>query len=61
MSRQIQGKSYIGDGVYIKDEGFKIVLTTEDGVSVKNEIHIEPMEFKAIVDYVKRMGWSSEL
>ncbi len=34
--------SYLGDGVYADFDGFAVVLTTEDGVSVTNRIVLEP-------------------
>ena len=48
-------KEYIGDGIYIKDMGYGVVLTTENGISIQNTIHIEPMEFKTIEFYIKRI------
>lgn len=36
-------KVYLGDGVYIRNDGYHIVLTTENGISVQNEIFLEPI------------------
>ena len=54
-TKELLPKEYIGDGIYIQDRGYGIVLTTENGVSIQNEIHIEPMKFKAIERYIKRI------
>jgi hypothetical protein len=48
-------KEYIGDAVYVGYDGFAIVLTTEDGVSVTNEIVLEPEIWALLLDYVKRL------
>ena len=49
-------KEYIGDGVYIDTNGFHIVLTTEDGLSVTNRIFLEPQYISGILNYCERMG-----
>ena len=35
-------KIYLGDGVYGVYTGYSFILTTEDGVSIQNTIHLEP-------------------
>lgn len=35
-------KVYLGDGVFAEFDGFAIILTTENGVSVTNRIVLEP-------------------
>lgn len=44
-------KEYLGDGVYLDYDGFHIVLTTEDGISVTNRICLEPEFPEKIVEY----------
>lgn len=44
-------KKYIGDGVYADYDGFAIILTTENGVSITNTIVLEPREWNALQDY----------
>lgn len=34
-------KTYLGDGVYARFTGYDIELTTENGISVTNRIHLE--------------------
>lgn len=35
-------KRYLGDGAYVEFDGFQIVLTTENGISVTNTVALEP-------------------
>lgn len=51
-----EGKSYIGDGVYVRTDGFAITLTTENGICATNEIYIEPDVLRALIAYCKRKG-----
>lgn len=48
-------KAYIGDGIYADFDGYAIVLTTENGVSVTNTIVVEPREWRALEAYVARL------
>jgi len=48
-------KSYLGDGAYVDFDGWAIVLTTEDGISVTNRVVLEPEVFRALEAYVARM------
>ncbi len=47
--------SYLGDGVYADFDGFYVVLTTEDGISVTNRIALEPEVLVALNQYVERL------
>lgn len=53
-------KNYLGDGVYVEYDGFGLVLTTEDGVSVTNRIVLEPEVWHSLEEYVKLLQDSSE-
>lgn len=46
-------KRYIGDGVYADFDGYGIVLTTEDGISVTNRIVVEPEVYDSLMQFVK--------
>ena len=48
-----QYKEYIGDGVYAYYDGFNIVLTVEDGISVTNTIFLEPSVWENACRYVE--------
>lgn len=47
-------KTYLGDGVYadLNDAG-QIVLTTEDGISIQNEIFLEPEVVQALLRFLE--------
>ena len=45
-------KQYLGDAVYVDDDGFGVVLTTEDGVRVTNRIVLEPAVVDALLLYL---------
>lgn len=45
-------KTYLGDGVYADFDGYGIVLTTENGISVTNTIVLEPEVYFALERYV---------
>lgn len=51
MLRQVS-KQYIGDGVYAEDDGWDIILTTEDGITVHNTIVLEPSVVESLERYI---------
>lgn len=50
-------KEYLGDGVYIEVWGDcgALRITTEDGISVTNEIVFEPETTEALLKYLKKI------
>lgn len=48
-------KTYLGDGVYADFDGYGIVLTTENGISVTNTIVLEPEVYEALVAYQRSL------
>lgn len=48
-------KDYIGDGVYAYFDGYAIRMTTENGISVQNEIYLEPSVLDAFMRFVERV------
>lgn len=48
-------KTYLGDGVYAEFNGFQIVLTTENGVSITNTIYLEQDVYESLVLFVGRL------
>ena len=48
-------KLYIGDGVYVKSDGYGLILTAENGMSVSNRIYLEPAVFKTLSDYANNL------
>ena len=55
MTGRTAAKQYLGDAVYIEFDGFAIVLTTEDGVSITNQIVLEPEVLDAFMNYVDQL------
>ncbi len=55
MAVSVSGKTYIGDAVYVYDDGYGVVLTTEDGRSVTNRIVLEPEVWENLAGYVARL------
>lgn len=45
-------KEYLGDGVYVQNDGFGLILTTENGVRATNEIYLEPSVYQKLVNYM---------
>lgn len=51
-----EGREYLGDGVYVRfNKAQQLVLTTEDGISVTNEIYLEAEVYHSLVRYVDRL------
>jgi hypothetical protein len=48
-------KEYLGDGAYVRHDGYSFVLTTEDGIQATNTIYLEPEHIDMLVDYVQRV------
>lgn len=49
-------KHYLGDGAYVAFDGYALVLTTEDGVRITNQIVLEPDVYRALQAYVKALS-----
>jgi hypothetical protein len=47
-------KMYIGDSVYVSDDGYQLCLTTENGSGPSNTIFMEDQVFKSLLLYVGR-------
>ena len=45
-------KKYLGDGVYVAHDGYGIILTSENGVTVLNTIYLEPEVLSALFRYL---------
>jgi hypothetical protein len=51
----MNNKCYLGDGCYVDFDGYALVLTTEDGISVQNRVVLEPEVYRALLEYVDRL------
>lgn len=48
-------KEYLGDGVYVKWDGFAIVLTTKNGINATNQIILEPEVVEQFETFLQRV------
>ena len=48
-------KEYLGDGLYVDYDGYQLVLTAEDGISITNRVFLEPQVWEALKVYVARL------
>jgi len=48
-------KVYLGDAVYATFDGYMLTLTTEDGISTTNTIHLEPEVYEALKTFVSQI------
>lgn len=48
-------KTYIGDGIYAQIDNIgRLILTTENGISVTNTIVFEPQEWLTLINWIRR-------
>ena len=47
---------YLGDGLYAEFDGFQFRLYASDGISVTNEVFLEPEVMRAFIAFAKRVG-----
>jgi hypothetical protein len=57
---KLHEKRYLGDGVYIRREKDFLVLTTENGISVTNQIVLEAEPLGALIHYLEIMNYEDE-
>lgn len=51
----VNDKQYLGDGVFVYyDSISRLVLQTENGYEITNQITLEPEVTTALLDYIKR-------
>lgn len=48
-------RKYIGDGVYVEFDGYSLILTTENGITVTNRIVLEPEVYRDLRLYVESL------
>jgi hypothetical protein len=53
-------KRYLGDGAYVNFDGFDLILTTEDGISVTNRIVLEPSVLAELLVYIRELHQKKE-
>lgn len=48
-------KEHIGDGAYAEWNGYELILTTENGISVQNRVVLEPLVLKSLKEFIQRV------
>lgn len=53
-------KAYLGDGAYVQEGSFRgeVVLTTEDGISVQNQVVLGPTEIRALLEWMRSNSYT---
>jgi hypothetical protein len=46
-------KQYLGDGVYVTNDGYSLILTAENGIEVTNTVYLDPQVYDALRRYVE--------
>jgi hypothetical protein len=46
-------KKYLGDGVYLENDGWHLILTTSNGLSETNRIYLDPRCVENLLEYIK--------
>ena len=56
-----KAKEYLGDGLYaeLQDSG-NIIVTSEDGIQVLNEVYFEPVILAQLIRFAKN-AWGEEV
>lgn len=45
---------YLGDGLYVRDEGYQIMLFSHNGIRATNEIFLESSVLKEFLHYLEK-------
>jgi hypothetical protein len=59
MTRVLERRRYLGDGVYVGFDGYAIVLSVENGM-VSREIVLEPVVWTALVKWVETLDTNAD-
>lgn len=51
-----QGREYLGDGLYVEFDGHQLKLAASNGMFDHDTVYLEASTFRALMDYVKRIG-----
>ena len=55
QNEEISNKTYLGDGVFVKcADNWFVVLSTENGISITNQVYMEPDVVKAFKAWLAR-------
>jgi hypothetical protein len=51
--KQLNEKTYLGDGLYAEHDGFGVWLRSENGVEVLSEVYLEPKVYGALQRFMQ--------
>jgi len=51
--------TYLGDGLYVKFDGYQIVLLSNDPKNPTNEVYLEQSVFNQLINYANTI-WNKE-
>ena len=49
-------KRYLGDGVYVQEHDYGLLLTTENGIEVLDKIYLEPEVYLSLVQFIQEIS-----
>lgn len=49
-------KAYLGDGVYVDNDGYQLILTAENGITATNTIYLEPIVAENLISYINSIN-----
>ena len=52
----MEKKRYLGDGVYVENDGQRLILTAEDGIQATNTIYLEPEIVGRFMQYIAELS-----
>lgn len=55
MEIQHPHRQYLGDSVYVDWDGYNIVLQTDNGMGIDQQIFVEPEVFEKLCTYVEEL------
>lgn len=47
----MNNKAYLGDSVYVEDLGNEVILTTENGIEIKQRIYLDEEMIQAFIEF----------
>lgn len=54
-SNALMEKEYLGDGAYVKFDGFHVVVTAEDGTRATDTVALDPKALESFLKYLERL------
>ncbi len=57
MTEPRNKKTYLGDGAFVRFDGYHVLLTTEDGISETNRVALDPEVLQAFEEWLRSPCW----